>query len=264
MKKIPNINEIKKIAIDAGSFLIKNFRKDYKEIRKQGKDLKTIYDIMSEKLIKNKIQKIYKDHSILAEETGFLEKNKDFIWIVDPLDGTSNFMNSNPFFSISIAFAYKKEIIKSVVYAPFLKELYYAEKGKGAFLLDMTRNKKTKLKVSNTKDIKNSYIVSCEGGEKNRKRIAKIYYKIRSKVLDFRKLGSGALECAWVASGRSDAFIVTKISPWDVAGGVLLVKEAGGKITDFKNREWNIFSESDLIISNKKIHNKLVNLLKSL
>jgi myo-inositol-1(or 4)-monophosphatase len=264
MKEIPSIEEIKKIALQAGDILIKNFRKDRKKIRKHGKDLKTIYDKISEELIKNRIQKIYNNHSILAEETGFLKKDEDFVWIVDPLDGTSNFMNSNPFFSISIAFAYKNEIIKSVVYAPFLKELYFAEKGKGAFLFDMMRNKKFMLKVSNTKEIEKSYIVSCEGGEKNRKRIAKIFYKIRSKVLDFRKLGSGALECAWVASGRSDAFIVTNISPWDVAAGILLVKEAKGKITDFKNKEWNIFSQSDLIISNKKIHEKLVKLLKNL
>ncbi|MEM7817111.1 MAG: inositol monophosphatase family protein, partial [Candidatus Aenigmatarchaeota archaeon] len=103
----PRIEDLINFARDAGDFLLMNFRKSSLNKRAHGKDIKTIYDIASEKLIKKTIMKKFPNHSILAEETGFMKKDDDYIWIIDPLDGTSNFVNSNPFFAIAIAFGFK-------------------------------------------------------------------------------------------------------------------------------------------------------------
>lgn len=260
--EIPKIEDVIKFAREAGDFLLSKFRKVKLERRLHSKDIKTIYDIASEKLIKNTIMRKYPNHSILAEETGFMKRDKNFIWIIDPLDGTSNFTNSNPFFSVSIAFVYNKNLELGVVYAPFLKELFYAVKDKGAYLLDLITKEKRGIKVSNVKDIEKSYIVTCEGGEKNKNRISEIRRRLTSKALDVRKLGSGALECAWVACGRSDAFVTTKISPWDIAAGALLVKEAGGNVIDFFGNEWNFLSTKDVIVTNGKLDSSLLSLLK--
>lgn len=261
---LPKINDLIKFSIEAGNSILKNFRKVNIKERAHGKDVKTIYDIASEKLIKNMIIKKFSNHSILSEETGFSKKDEDCIWIIDPLDGTSNFVNSNPFFAISIAFAYKGNLELGVIYAPFLKELFFTKRNEGAYLFDLLRKKKRRLKVSSTSELKNSYIVTCEGGEKNKERVSEIRRRLCLNALDVRKLGAGALECAWVACGRSDAFVTTKISPWDIAAGALLVREAGGNVIDFNGKEWNFLSTTDVLVTNGKIDSSLLSLLKDI
>lgn len=261
--KQPKINDLIKFSMEAGNLIIKKFRKVNIKDREHGKDVKTIYDISSERLIKRMIMRKFPDHSILAEETGLIKKREDFIWIVDPLDGTSNFVNSNPFFSISIAFASKEDLELGVVYAPFLRELFFAEKSKGAYLIDLLTKKKKRLKVSSTDDLKNSYIVTCEGGEKNKERISEIRRILSLNALDVRKLGAGSLECAWVACSRSDAFVTTKISPWDISAGALLVREAGGSVIDFDGNNWNFLSNTDVLITNGKLDSSLKSILKN-
>lgn len=257
--KEPKLKVLEYFAKRAGDNLLKEFRKRRIEKRQHGKDIKTISDKVSDNLIKSMIKKRYQNHSILTEETGFLKRDEDYLWIVDPLDGSSNFVNSNPFFSVSIAFLEKGELKFGAIYAPFLGEMFIAENGKGAFLVNERR---IAIHVSKINNIKNSYLVTCEGGERNRERIAEIYKRLASKAIDMRKLGSGALECAWVACGRSDAYITTKISPWDVAAGILLVKEAGGRVSDFYEREWDYKKRQDLIISNGRIHKQIVSIVK--
>ncbi|MGC8812526.1 MAG: inositol monophosphatase family protein, partial [Candidatus Aenigmatarchaeota archaeon] len=141
------------------------------------------------------------------------------------------------------------------VYDPIHDELFTAEKGKGAFL-----NGK-RIKVSSINKLEKSYFVTCEGEEKNKKRKAKLYSRIIAKAVDIRKLGSGSLECAWVASGRAEAYLTFKIPPWDVAAGVLLVEEAGGKVSDFKGREWKL-RRCDFLATNSLIHEKILKILK--
>ena len=260
----PKIEDLINFAREAGDFLLMNFRKSSFNKRAHGKDIKTIYDIASEKLIKKTIMKKFPNHSILAEETGFMEKDDDYIWIIDPLDGTSNFVNSNPFFAIAIAFAFKGKLKLSVVYAPFLKELFYAEANKGSYLLDLFTNKKRRVRVSKINKLSDSYIVTCEGGEKDKKRISEIRKRLIMNALDVRKLGAGSLECAWVACGRSDAFVTTKISPWDIAAGALLVKEAGGEVLDFDGNDWSFLSTTDVIVTNGNLRSSLLSILKDL
>lgn len=256
---------MEKILLDAitfarksGLLLLKNFRK-VREYSKRGhsKAIKTIYDKISENLIKKMISAKYSEHSILSEETGLIEKDSRYLWIVDPLDGTGNFVNGNPLFSVSIAFMEDYKLRYGAVYFPISNETFFAERGKGSFL-----NGKI-IKVSKIDKLEKSYFVTCEGVEKSKKRKAKLYSRIIAKAVDIRKLGSGSLECAWVASGRAEVYLTFKVPPWDVAAGVLLVEEAGGKVSDFKGREWNL-KECDFIASNSILHEKILKLVKGI
>ncbi len=243
----------------AGRILINYFQKDKKlpKLRRYGKEIVTVYDRLIDKFLIKKISQKFPNDNFFTEESGLIKKNSDFLWLIDSLDGTSNFAVGNPFFSISIALLKNKKLILGIVYSPIIDELYFAEKGKGAFLNNQ------KIKVSQVKDLKKSYLYFCEGGEKNRKRTAKIIKKVYPKVIELRKLGSAALECCWVASGKGEGYITTKIEPWDVAAGSLIVEEAGGKVTDFKGNFWQPI-KTDFVASNNKIHSSLLKLIKNL
>jgi len=242
----------------AGSLLLKDFRK-IKEYSRRGhsKEIKTIYDKASENLIKKLILAKYPEHSILSEETGYLENDPNYLWVVDPLDGTGNFVNGNPLFSVSIAFMENERLKYGVVYFPICDEMFFAERGKGSFM-----NGK-RIKVSSVDKLEKSYLVTCEGVEKSRKRKAKLYAEIIKRAIDIRKLGSGSLECAWVASGRAEGYLTFKVPPWDVAAGVLLVEEAGGKVSDFKGREWSL-RNCDFVASNSLIHEKILRIVEKI
>lgn len=247
---------IKRLTKEAGEELLNYFKKENNLISLRGssKEIVTKYDKLVDKFIIKEIKKHYSDHSILTEESGLMQKNSDFLWIVDSLDGSGNFANKNPLFSVCIALLLRGEIILGAIYAPVLQEFYFAEKEKGAFL----NNKK--ISVSKIDDLKKSYLVYCEGNEKRRKKFAQILTKIYPKVTEIRKVGSAGIESAWVATGRIDGFFTTQIDPWDVAAGVLLVKEAGGQISNFENKNWQI-KRDNFLFSNGKIHSKVLKYL---
>ena len=117
-----------------------------------------------------------------------------------------------------------------------------------------------RIQVPNISDLSRSYIFYCEGGEKNRLRTGEIAFRVYPEVMDMRKLGSAGLETAWVAAGKGEAYITTKIEPWDVAPGVLLIREAGGEVTDFQGNPWKP-QTSDLLFSNGKVHQEMLNLI---
>lgn len=250
-----------KISRKAGKFLLSNFRRNLSErssaVRGTAKEIKIVEDYKSERMIIKEITKHYPEHNILSEESGFIDKNSEYTWIVDPLDGSGNYVLGNPFFCISIALRKGQEIILGVVHAPFLGETYAAEKGKRAYC-----NGK-KMKVSAINRMEKSYLLSCEGSERSNRNIARINSFLHPQAKDLRKLGSAALECSFVAMGRAEAYLVRKINPWDVAAGYLLVQEAGGKITTFDNQRWD-GRTADLIFSNGKIHDKILKKLKRL
>ncbi len=235
------------IAKRSGQKLISEFRKKDASLRGTGKGIKTLYDKLSDEIIKKAIEKNFPDHSYLTEETGLVDKKSDYLWIIDPLDGTSNFVNHNPFFSVSIALWHNHKPILGVIEAPMLKERFVAFSGKGAYIYDLLRNKRKPAQVSSVNKIKDSYWVFCEGGEKNQKRIAKIFSYVYPQVKEFRKIGSAALELAMVGSGRADGYITTKIRFWDIAAGIIFVKEAGGEILKFKRQSysWKEFLNSN-------------------
>lgn len=244
---------------EVGGQLKEYFQKDQKliSLRENTKEAVTRYDKLSDDFIVNQIKKKYPDHNILSEEGGLKKGNSDYFWIVDSLDGTTNFANKNPLFSICIGIIKGRRLLLGSVYAPAINEFYIAEKGNGAFLNGR------RIKVSAVSELRKSYLVYCEGGEKNRKRFIKIIDRIYPKVTDVRKIGSAGLETSWVAAGRIEGYFTTKIDPWDVAAGVLLVQEAGGKISDFKGNLWKP-KNSDLLFSNKKVHKEILNLISNL
>jgi myo-inositol-1(or 4)-monophosphatase len=246
------------LARKAGDTLMKHFGQDWALLKERttAKEAVTRYDKEVDRLIIEEIKRHYPRHSVLTEESGFLQGDPDWLWIVDSLDGTGNFANFNPFFSVCIALMHRRELLLGAVYAPAIDEFYSAEKGQGAYLNDV------KIQVSDVPDLSQSYILYCEGGEKNRERTGKLLQKVYPRVTDIRKLGSAGLETAWVAAGKGEAYFTTRIEPWDVAPGVLLVQEAGGKVTDFQGNPWQP-KTSDLLFSNNKLHEKILGLISS-
>lgn len=250
----------------AGKLILKESEKPLQITKKKKNDLVTHVDKASEALIIKEILKKYPDHKILAEESASqLEdiSGEKYIWIIDPIDGTTNFSHGLPQYSISIAvmkISSKKtsknyeyldgEIIVGVVYAPKLGELFYAEKGKGAYL-----NGK-KIKTSGIKTLEDSLLVTGFPPTRKEENL-KYFAKMINKCQAVRRLGSAALDLAYIACGRFDGYWEFGLHPWDIAAGSLLVKEAGGKVTDTNGNLLDLFGK-DILATNKKTHNELV------
>ena len=217
-------------------------------------------DKKSEKIIIEENLKANPDHGILSEETGTLNKeNKEHRWIVDPIDGTMNFLNGIPHFAISIGYEEKGEIISGIIFDPIKDEMFFAEKGSGAFLNN------TRIRVSNKRKVKDSLLVT--GGpkfeSKKREGIFEEYVKI-SNITDapIRKFGSAALDLANVACGRFDGYWQWELNYWDIAAGLIILKESGGFISFVGNNEKSSIKQN-IIASNSNIHDELSsNLLK--
>jgi myo-inositol-1(or 4)-monophosphatase len=247
---------IESLARRAGDTLMKHFRQDWSLLKERStaKEAATKYDIEVDRLVVKEIKRHYPHHSLLTEESGFLQNDPDWLWIVDSLDGTGDFADFNPLFSVCIALMHKGELLLGAIYAPAIDEFYFAEKGKGAYLNDV------KIHVSDVSELGQSYIFYCEGGDKDRARTGELLQKVYPRVTDIRKLGSAGLETAWVAAGKGEAYFTTRIEPWDVAPGVLLVQEAGGKVSDFQGNPWQPVT-GDLLFSNQKLHERILSLL---
>ena len=251
------IDFIESLATQAGDVLLSHFQEDQQllKLRSSAKEAVTRYDKMVDELIIQEIRRQYPDHSLLTEESGLLEGNPDWLWIVDSLDGTANFADSNHLFSVCLAVMHKGELALGAIYAPAINELYLAEKGNGAYL------NQRRIHVSETSRLGQSYLFYCEGGERDRTRTGALFNRVYPEVTDLRKLGSAGLETAWVAAAKGEAYFTTKIEPWDVAPGVLLVQEAGGKVTDFNGKPWQP-ETSDLVFSNGRVHTAIISLLQ--
>lgn len=249
MKKI-----VSQLAKEVGRMLLKEFQKsgrsDYCD--KYRHEIVTRFDLLSERMILKKLRKKFPGHSILSEETHKKTKGMGYIWVVDPIDGTTNFVMKNPLFSISIGLVKDQLPVFGVVYAPMTDELFMAEKGKGATL------NSRRIKVSSNSRISKAFLTFCHGSRTaSIKRAINLYKTLKLKSKDFRQLGSAALECAFVAAGRSDAIIIPGVHAWDVAAGAIIVREAGGRVTDFQNRNWTIKSKN-ILATNDLIHKNLL------
>jgi myo-inositol-1(or 4)-monophosphatase len=197
--------------------------------QKRASDFVTKVDIESENIIIKSIRESFPDHAILAEES-LKDNNTDgFKWIIDPLDGTTNYIHGYPVFSVSIAAAFKDEVMAGVIFDPLRNELFTAQKGKGAFLNDKL------IKVSDAGMLKESLISTGFPFRKkeNIDRYLMLFRNLFYKVGDIRRAGSAAIDLAYVASGRCDGFFELGLGPWDIAAGSIIIKEAGGVITDF-------------------------------
>ena len=253
-------------ATSAGQALLGNFRRHHASVygaeilsvgsRTLSKEVTSNNDHEADKVIIEILREHCPDHNILTEETGLVDNGSPYTWIIDPLDGSSNFLNHNPFFAVSICLAYNNEPITGVIFSPFIEEMVVARKDQGCTLNGR------RVKVSATTDIAKTYVVGCPGGEKNNIRFSKMEYALHQQIKDFRKIGSAAVECYMVATGRVDGFTTLNIDSWDVAAGVLAVQEAGGKITDFHGEPWKL-NKTDLLVSNGLMQDAFLAELKS-
>jgi len=242
----------------AGASLKKDFYNlKRSQIKLKGeKDLVTTADLKSEKIVINAIKKNFPEHVILSEEAGLNQKTSDYMWVIDPLDGTTNFSYHNPIWNVSIAVTHKGKVIMGAVYIPLQDELFFAELNKGAYL----NNKKFKAAKATNKNI-DAY---CHGsGARNINKMLKYYNYQKKNALDCRQLGSAAYELAYTALGRIDSILIPGANSWDVAAGALIVREAGGKVTDFKNKQWNIESQ-DILAANPKAHARIMKIVKKI
>ncbi len=244
-------------ALEAGKILEKYYDSEIAHSTKDDKSMATVVDNEAEEVIKEKIFRSFPDHSILGEESGYTEKKGDCTWYIDPLDGTKNFVKHLPLFAVSIALECQKEILVSVIFNPVTKSLFYAEKGKGAYL-----NHK-KISVSK-RDLVHSTMCSGKGSSALDRKLARQLMYILPEVLTgltFRDIGCTALDLAYVASGGFEAGIHVGLNGYDFAAGTLLIKEAGGKIINFDGTEWK-FPDKYFITSNGIFHDKLVEEVK--
>lgn len=241
-------------AYSAGEKLLERY---YKYARndarfKSSHEIVTKSDAISEKIIISEIKKHFPDHRILSEESGKFKGASDYLWVVDPLDGTHNFSMHNPLWAVSLALFKGDELVLGVVFAPVLNELFLAEKGGGAWLNGR------RIKVSRYKGEKviNTF---CHGSKlSDIKKALKYYNYHKLHDLDCRQLGSASLELAYTACGRIESIFVPGANSWDVAAGVLLVREAGGRVTDFQNKNWNLKSP-EMAASNGLVHKDILN-----
>jgi myo-inositol-1(or 4)-monophosphatase len=212
-------------------------------------------DLKAEKRILSVLGKNFPSYSVYSEEKGKEIKESDYMWVVDPLDGTTNYSVRNPFFDVSIALLKGGEAILGVVYSPVTGEVFHAEKGGGSYL-----NGK-RIHVSKESDISKLLLVYCHNNdERNVMRITEVFRRIKPLPIDFNRMRAGALELAFVAAGRLGCYLSCGFQSYDVVAGALLVREAGGRITDFRGDEWNP-GKDDFLASNGKIHDKIVELL---
>jgi len=250
----------KQVSIKAGKFLKKQFNewKRGDAEYKKNEEIVTWCDKKSEEIILKELKKHFPKYNILSEESGKKNKRGDYTWIIDPLDGTSNFTIHNPLFSVSLALMYKKEIVLGVTYIPILNEIYYASKDQGSF-----KNNKI-IKVSTIDKLKKSFFTYCHGKKiSDTKKAYKVYEHLHLRARDCRHFGSTTIELAMVAGGKTEALIVSNANIWDIATGIILIKEAGGSINTWQNKEWTIKSKT-LIASNKKMQVKLIKVIKRL
>ena len=236
--KTPIINIMTRAAYKAGNILIKDFREvENLQVSKKGiGDFVTSADLNSEKTIIKILEKAYPEIKIISEETNpeINLNNHEKKLIIDPLDGTLNFLHGLPHFAISIALMIKEEIISGIIFDPIKDELFWAEKGVGAFL----NNKR--IRVSGRRLLKDALVstgIPWKGMESSHKNYLKILENIMKSSSGIRRYGAAALDLAYVAAGRYDAFWEFNLKTWDIAAGALIVKEAGGYVGNINKNE---------------------------
>ena len=214
-------------------------------------------DKRTEKTIIEELQKAHPEYGIITEETGIINKsNIKNRWIIDPIDGTMNFLNGIPQFAISIAYEENNEIICGVIFNPISNEMFCAEKGNGAYLNN------TRIRVSNKKKLKDALLVTGgpKGASKIKNEIYSEYINVSNNVSNVRKFGSAALDMAYVACGRFDGYWQRELNYWDIAAGVIILKEAGGFIDFFEN-DLSYPLKKNILASNSNIHQELKELI---
>ena len=254
-----NINTAKQIAIDsvrrAGKIIMDNLDKEndlhYKDKRNK-RDYTTKIDLMSEELIVSSIKKSFPDHGIISEEMGMRNENSEFVWVLDPIDGTLNYSKALPIFSIGLCLLQNQKPIIGLNYDPLNNNLYFAAKGEGATLNDK------KILVSNCDQLDQAMIISHMSSKKEKRQwLIENLDDICDKVLQIRFLGSAHNSQSFVATGQAEAFFEISTFSWDIFPCLLIIEEAGGKVTDLKGGPITLDSTS-ILATNGKVHNEML------
>ena len=255
----PQINIISKACMKASRSLIRDFGEiENLQVSTKGPgDFVTSADRRTEKILIEELQKAHPDYGIITEESGEINKsNLKNRWIIDPIDGTMNFLNGIPQFAISIGYEEYGEVICGVIFNPITNEMFLAEKGNGSYLNN------SRIRVSNKKKISDSLLVT--GGPKQaskiKNKIFSEYISVSKNVSNIRKFGSAALDMAYVACGRFDGYWQRELNYWDIAAGIIIIKEAGGFI-DFFEEDPKTPMKKNIIATNSNIHDELRNLI---
>ena len=226
-------------------------------VEKSQNDFLTFVDKQSEEAVINTIKSRFPDHNFLGEESGDQMSASDYKWIIDPLDGTKNFISNIPIFAISIALLKGSEIIVGVVYDPLRDEMFHAQKGKGAYL-----NGKP-IRVSPRSQLKDAMLAT--GFPFRHKKYLHPYMQCFENIFEYisgvRRMGAAAIDLAYVACGRLEAYWELALGPWDMAAGSLIVREAGGRVSDFWGREDYLPNEY-FLSSNGLIHDPLIDIIR--
>jgi len=238
---------INRASQDIGTLTIKS--KNYN-------DFVSEVDVAAERVIIGTLKDAYPDHGFLGEESGSSENQSDFIWIIDPLDGTTNFLHNFPQYCVSIALQHKGEITQAVIYEPNRNDLYTATKGRGAFLNDK------RIRVSKCDKLQESLVGTGFPFRdfKHLDTYLSMFKSMLQKTSGIRRPGSAALDLAYVANGSLDAFWEIGLSPWDIAAGALLVQEAGGIISNLNGKDgW--LESGNVLAASPKIYDAMVETL---
>ncbi len=254
---IKELNTAKEAATTAGKILNRLFGQVRQITKKSDIDLVTEADLQSEKKVIEIIRKTFPRDNILAEEAGEHVHSSNRTWIIDPLDGTTNFVHGFPFFAISIGLEVDEESVMGVVLNPFMNELFEATKGAGAFL-----NSKS-IRVSQTRTLKESLLATGFPYDIH-ERADDIMGRLKKMLVTtqgVRRPGAAALDMCYVAAGRLDGFWEQGLHPWDTAAGMVITEEAGGKLSTYQGEPYTPFQKS-IVTSNQFIHDAMVELLR--
>lgn len=246
----------KEAAIAAG-YALRSMLGKVNHITKKGEiDLVTEADLEAEKIILQIIGRNFPHDAILSEEAGIIQKDSERIWIIDPLDGTTNFAHGFPFFAVSIALQIADRIKLGIVFNPYMDEYFEAVEGMGAYL------NKRELHVSNTSPLKESLLGTGFPYDirKKHKRVLELFARMASSAQGIRRAGSAAIDLCYVAAGRLDGFWEQDLKPWDTAAGTIIVTEAGGITTTFDGKNYSPYLKS-IVASNPLIHHEILSLL---
>ena len=251
----PQINLISKACMKASRSLIRDFGEiENLQVSSKGPgDFVTSADKRTEKILLEELQKAHPEYGIVTEETGVINKsNLKNRYIIDPIDGTLNFLNGVPQFAISVGYEENNEIKCGVIFNPITNEFFCAEKGNGAYLNN------SRIRVSNKKKLKDALLVTGgpKGASKIKNKIFSEYIKISTNVSNVRKFGSAALDMAYVACGRFDGYWQRELNYWDIAAGIIIVKEAGGFV-DYFDDDKAYPLKKNILATNSDIHNEL-------
>ncbi len=245
-------------ARQAGQILLEKFGRKIEITKKAEINLVTEADLASEKFIIEKINIHYPKHAVLAEESGasaVTDGENIWRWIIDPLDGTTNFAHGYPCFCVTIALEKAGEIVVGATFDPTRNEMFSAEKGGGAFLNNR------RIRVSETEKLSESLIVTgFPYNFKEKPDFARHLTEFLLKARGVRRDGAAAIDLAYVACGRFDGFWEEGLNPWDIAAGVLFIEEAGGSVTDYKNEKLNIYAPP-ILASNGLIHSEMLEIV---